>query len=168
MISSNPYNPLRPTAGITHTWMGESWMVDGETSVMMMAMISSNTPSRRGARIEFLVPNRGFWWWRRNGTLSRKKAEPPDVFRSEALCRWKGVSRRWLRWPHHPLARPGLARATRWCGPLVAPLHLLFWLCESSGEIGTLRYFLGFIMKVGFLHKKRHQSTSAENSVSSC
>jgi hypothetical protein len=33
-------------------------MVDGETSVMMMAMISSNTPSQQGARMEFLVPNR--------------------------------------------------------------------------------------------------------------
>jgi hypothetical protein len=39
-------------------------MVDGEASVMMMALISSNTPSWQGARREFLVPNRGFWWWR--------------------------------------------------------------------------------------------------------
>jgi hypothetical protein len=37
-------------------------MVDGEASVMMMAMISSNSPSWQGARTEFLVPNRGFWW----------------------------------------------------------------------------------------------------------
>jgi hypothetical protein len=51
-------------------------MVDGETSVMMMAMISSNTPSRQGARTEFWVPNRGFCWWRRNETLSGKNAEP--------------------------------------------------------------------------------------------
>jgi hypothetical protein len=41
--------------------MAESWMVDGETSVMMMMMkISSKSPSRQGARKEFLVPNRGF------------------------------------------------------------------------------------------------------------
>jgi hypothetical protein len=40
--------------------MWESWMVDGETSVMMMAMISSNTPSRQDVRTEFLVPNHGF------------------------------------------------------------------------------------------------------------
>jgi hypothetical protein len=40
--------------------MGESWMVDGETSVMMMAMISSKFPSRQGARMEFLILNRGF------------------------------------------------------------------------------------------------------------
>jgi hypothetical protein len=29
----------------------------------------------------------------------------------------------------------GLARATRWCGPLVAHLTLSFWLLSSSGEI---------------------------------
>jgi hypothetical protein len=135
MISSNPYHPLRPTAGITHTWMWESWMVDGETSVVMMVMIFSNTPSWRGARTKFLVPNRCFWWWQHSGTLSRKNAKPPDIFRSEALCWRKGGSRRWLRRPHHPLAQPGLARATRWCGSLVAPLRLLFWLRESSGKI---------------------------------
>jgi hypothetical protein len=42
--------------------MGESWMVDGEASVMMMAMISSNFPSRQGARMEFLVLNWDSWW----------------------------------------------------------------------------------------------------------
>jgi hypothetical protein len=49
-----------PTAEITHTWIGESWMVDGETLVMMMVKISSKSPSRQGAITEFLVPNRGF------------------------------------------------------------------------------------------------------------
>jgi hypothetical protein len=46
--------------------MGELWMVDGGMSVMMMMMImkimkiSSKSPSRQGARTEFLVLNRGF------------------------------------------------------------------------------------------------------------
>jgi hypothetical protein len=65
--------------------------------------------------------------------------------------------------PHHPLVRPGLAHATRWCEPLVAPLRLVFWLRESSGKIGALRYFPGLFLKVGFLQKTRHQSNSAEN-----
>jgi hypothetical protein len=56
--------------------MGESWMVDGEVSVMMMAMISSNSPSWHGARMEFLVLSQGFWWWRRSETLSRKMPNP--------------------------------------------------------------------------------------------
>jgi hypothetical protein len=66
-----------PTVGITHTWMGESWMVDGETWVMMVTKISSKSASRQGARMEFLVPNRGFWWWRHSRSLSGKNAEPP-------------------------------------------------------------------------------------------
>jgi hypothetical protein len=32
-------------------------MVDGEVSVMMMARMSSNSPSQQVARTEFLVPN---------------------------------------------------------------------------------------------------------------
>jgi hypothetical protein len=43
LIQSLPFPSL--TAGITHTWMGESWMVDGEALVMMMAMIFSKFPS---------------------------------------------------------------------------------------------------------------------------
>jgi hypothetical protein len=151
MISSNPYHPLWPTTGITHTWMGESWMVDGETSVMMM-MISSKSLTRQGARTEFLVLSRGFWWWRRSRTLSGKKLNP-DVFRSEGICRRKEGSRRWLGRSHHPLAQSVLACATRWCEPLVAPLCLVFWLRVSSGKIETLRYFPGFFLKVRFLHK---------------
>jgi hypothetical protein len=153
MISSNPYYPLQPTAGITHTWMGESWMVDGEASVMMMAMISSNSLSQQGTRTEFLVPNRGFWWWRRIATLSGENVEPPWFLGSGTLCRQKEGSRRWSRQPHHPLARPALARAARWWGPLMDRLRLVFWLHESSGKIGVLRYFLGIFLKVGFLHK---------------
>jgi hypothetical protein len=141
--------PHSAYSGITHTWMGESWMVDGEVSVMMMVMISSNSPSRKGARTEFLYPNHGFWWWRRNGTLSGKNVEPPLFFRPETLCRRKEGS----RWPRQPQAWPGLARATRWCGPLMALLRFVFWLRESSGKIGVLRYFLGIFLKVGFLHK---------------
>jgi hypothetical protein len=37
-------------------------MVDGEASVMMMVIISSKSPSRQGARMEFLVWNHDFWW----------------------------------------------------------------------------------------------------------
>jgi hypothetical protein len=60
-------------------------MVDGEALVMMMVMISSNSLSRQGARTEFLVPNRDFWWWRRSGTLSGKNAEPPLCFQVRDL-----------------------------------------------------------------------------------
>jgi hypothetical protein len=51
-------------------------MVDGETSVMMVMKISSKSPSRQGARMEILVPNRSFRWWRRSGSLSGKNTKP--------------------------------------------------------------------------------------------
>ena len=59
LIQSLP-SPSAYSGGITHTWLGESWMVDVEALVMMMAMISSNSPSRQGARTESLVPGIGF------------------------------------------------------------------------------------------------------------
>jgi hypothetical protein len=39
----------------------------------------------------------------------------------------------------------GLARATWWCGPLVAHLGLSFWLLPSSDKIGTSGYFPGIV-----------------------
>jgi hypothetical protein len=84
-----------------------------------------------------------------------EKRRTHDIFRSEGICRRKEGSRRWLGWPHHSLARPGLGRATRWCGALLAPLRLVFWFRGSSGKIGFLQYFPGFFLKVGFLHKNK-------------
>jgi hypothetical protein len=51
-------------------------MVDGETSVMMVMKISSKSPSRQGARTEFLVSNRDFWWRWRSGSLSGENTQP--------------------------------------------------------------------------------------------
>ena len=59
LIQSIP-SPSAYSGGITHSWLGETWMVDGEALVMTMAMISSNSPSRQGARTEFLVLELGF------------------------------------------------------------------------------------------------------------
>ena len=92
-------------AGITHTWMGESWIVDGEASVMMMAMISSNSPSRRSARTEFLVPEIGFSMAPELWKVFGKSVNPPEVFRSKALCSPKGSVGGHTGWPHHPSAR---------------------------------------------------------------
>ena len=53
-----PSIPFSLQQGFTHSWMGEAWMVDGEALVSMMATISSKSPSRQGARTEFLTPGR--------------------------------------------------------------------------------------------------------------
>jgi hypothetical protein len=84
-----------------------------------------------------------------------EKCRTPDIFRLEGICRRKGGLRRWLGRPHHPLARPGLAHATRWCCSLLAPFRLILWLHVSSGKIGFLQYFPGFFPKVRFLHKNK-------------
>ena len=155
MISSNPYHPLQPTAGITHTWMGESWMVDGEASVMMMAMISSNSPSRQGARTEFLVPEIRFSVAEELWSVLGKSVDPPQVFRSRGLSSRKGDARWCPRRPHHPLARFSSGRTGPWCGALVACLRLIFWLRVSSGKIGTPGYFSEIFPKLDFLHKNK-------------
>jgi hypothetical protein len=82
-----------------------------------------------------------------------EKRWTPAPFRSEGICRRKERSRRWPRRPHNRWARSGQGRAPWLCGGLPAPLHLVFWLRGSSGEIGFLQYFTGFLLKVGFLHK---------------
>ena len=55
-------------------------MVDGEALVMMMAMISSNSPSRQGARTEFLIPGIGFAVAAGSGLFRGKTIESPDDF----------------------------------------------------------------------------------------
>ena len=84
-------SPPAYSGGITHTWMGESWMVDGEASVMMMAMISSNSPSRQGARTEFLIPELGFSVAAALRNSSWKNRLSPGVFMSMTLSSLKGA-----------------------------------------------------------------------------
>ena len=77
-------------------------MVDGEVAVMMMAMISSNSPSRQGARTEFLVHEIGFSVAAELWKVSGKSIDPPEVFRSKALCSPKGSAGGHTGGPHHP------------------------------------------------------------------
>ena len=138
MISSNPYHPLSLQRGITQTWMGESWMVDGEAAVMMMAMISSKSPSRQGARTEFLIPKLGFSVAAELWSVSGGIVCSLGVCRSEAICSPKGVARSRTRRPHHASARAHLCHAEGWCGAPVLRLRFVFWLCGSSRKIKFL------------------------------
>jgi hypothetical protein len=82
-----------------------------------------------------------------------EKCQTPAPFRSEGICRRKEGLRRWRRRSHNRWAWPGLGRAPRLWAQATASLCLSFWLRGSSGKIGFLRYFPGFLLKVGFLHK---------------
>src|SRR4051812_40220067 len=117
LIQSLP-SPSAYSEGITHTWLGESWMVDVEELVMMMAMISSVSPSRQGARREFLVPEIGFLVVAAQQTCFAKSFEPPHDFTSRRSYRRNGRPRGCRRQPDATQARPGLARAGVLSGPL--------------------------------------------------
>jgi hypothetical protein len=82
-----------------------------------------------------------------------EKRRLPDIIESGGICRRKERSRGWPRHPQTRWARPGLGHAPCVCGALEPPLHLVFWLYGSSGEIGFLMIFPEFLLKVGFLHK---------------
>ena len=128
-ISSNPYHPLNLQQGTTHTWMGKSWMVDGEAVMMTMVMISSESPSRQGARTELLIPEIEIASAAERRCVSRKVTNPPSIFRLRGLSSPKGRVGGCPRGPHHRWARPHpwprrpmvwLPRATTPC-PLSAP-----------------------------------------------
>src|SRR3954452_25431802 len=100
LIQSLP-SPSAYSGGITHTWLGGSWMVDVEALVM----ISSVSPSRQGARTEFLVPEIGFLMVAVQRTCFSKSFEPPRYFSSRRLYRRKGRPRRCRRRPDATQAR---------------------------------------------------------------
>ena len=60
-------------------------MVDGEALVMMMATISSNSPSQQGARTVFLTPGRGFAMAAEFHKGFVESGYPLDVFRSKGV-----------------------------------------------------------------------------------
>jgi hypothetical protein len=166
LIQSLP-SPL-PVAEITHIWMGDSWMLDGETSVMMVMKISSKSPSRQGARMEFLVPNHGFWWWWCNRILYGKNVEP-SLFSGQRV--YVGGRRGWGN------GRGGLAtggRGQAWVVPPGGEPGSQPLSVSSSGSVGLLvKYefcsiFQDFSWKSDFYTKTRHQGNSAENNVSPC
>src|SRR3954451_11344326 len=117
LIESLP-SPSAYSGGITHKWLGESWMIDVEVLVMMMAIISSVSPSRQGARTEFLVPGIGFLVVAAQRTCFAKSSKPPRDFSSRRSYRRKGRPRKCRRRPDATLARPGLAHAGVVSGPL--------------------------------------------------
>ena len=89
-------------------------MVDGEALVMIMAMISSNSPSRQGARTEFLTPRRGFAMAAEFRKGFVKSDYSPDVFRSRELSSRERVARGCPSPPNHVVARPWAHRAATW------------------------------------------------------
>jgi hypothetical protein len=80
--------------------MGESWRVDGEVSVMAMAMIPSKSLSRQGARTKFLISESEFLVAAELRNFSRKTTEPPRILGLEAIYSRKERSRGLAGHPH--------------------------------------------------------------------
>jgi hypothetical protein len=121
---------------------------DGEEDLLQIPVLAGYQNGVSGSESQFLMvaaQRKSIW----------EKRRTPAVFRSEGICRRKEGSRRRPRQPHHRWARPGLGHAPWWWAQLPASLRLPFWLCGSSGKIEFLQYFLGFFLKVGFLHKNK-------------
>jgi hypothetical protein len=67
--------------------------------------------------------------------VSRKSDPSFRFFPSRGIYRRKGSVRRWARWPHHVVARPGAGPRYPmvWLAP--GPLHIIFSLREASVKI---------------------------------
>jgi hypothetical protein len=61
--------------------------------------------------------------------VSWKDVRASRVFATKGIYRQKGDVRGGAMGPHHLVARRGVARATLWCGHLLAALRLSFGLC---------------------------------------
>ena len=118
-------------------------------------MISSDSPSRQGARTELLVSEIGFRVVAAYRTSFWKSFEPPVSFTSRGRYSCEGRPRECRRAPDLGQARPGLGRAWAWSGPALALLLLPFWLRDSSVKIMGFPIFLDFSPKVEFLHKNK-------------
>src|SRR5215216_2813535 len=89
---------------------------------------------------DFLSPESPLQWRWRCGTFRGLLIDYLGFLHREASYRRRGKVGGWPGAPHHLVARPGLSRATTWCGRPVAPPRLSFWLRESSEKIGTLAF----------------------------
>jgi hypothetical protein len=99
---------------------------------MMVMKISSKSPSRQGARMEFLVPNRDFCWRRHSGSLSGKNVEPPLLSGQRVYVgrrRGKGDGRAGLTTG---------GRGQAWATPPGGELSSQPLFVSSSGSVGLL------------------------------
>jgi hypothetical protein len=132
--------------------------VDGDGS-------GGNSPSRQGAKTKTSVPQNSSTMAAVLRNFSWMDADSFRVFASEAIYRRNGDVRGHPRGPHHMVARPGVTRATLWCGHLPALLRLPFGLRVRDSKIGTS----GFVSSnseniscITFLKYKNHRKTGTD------
>jgi hypothetical protein len=108
--------------------------------MVMKKASGGDSPLRQGAGKSFWTLSILHRRRRRFAVCFLEKSLGLRVFSLRRIYRQKGDVRGWTRGPHHLVARPGVARATLWCGCPLPPLHICFGLRLVSGKIGTLAF----------------------------
>jgi hypothetical protein len=118
--------PMKPSSmAVTMAMISPSgkeflWQISACRRAFSLYVFSASQRRRSLSVIPF--PVLGFW-----GDDIREGAMA-EVGQGGHTTRWRSL---------------GLARTTRWCGPLVTHFALSFWLLPSSGEIWISGYFPG-------------------------
>jgi hypothetical protein len=108
--------------------------------VLVMMVVMMIIPMKPSSMTMMMAMTSPLW----EGTPQRRwslSAIPPGLRFSKRRYTRGGASRGGPGQPHHQWHSLGLARGTRWCGPLVAHLALSFWLLSSSSNIWISGYF---------------------------
>ena len=144
-----------PTAGelLTHGWGSHGWSMEWRRWWWWWRSPPNPRPGR--------VPERSFWFriavsdGGGAAEVYLGKTPNPRSFQVRGYMWAEGgvEAMAELASPQVGAARPG--PRPWWRAQVLAPLRLSFWLRGSSGKIEFLQYFLGFFLKVIFLHKKK-------------
>ena len=125
---------------------------DGDGGGDRWRWLQGHFPVPAGCRNrDFLSPKSPLRWWRCCGTFYGFLIDYLGFMHREASYRRRGKVGGRPGGPHHLVARPGLARATTWCGRPVAPLRIVFWLRVPHGKILTLPFVLSNFENIDFL-----------------
>jgi hypothetical protein len=81
------------------------------------------------------------------------------VFPLKGIYRRKGDVRRWTRWSHHLVARPGGGRATLWCGYPLVRLRLSYGLRLRVRQIGTSAFISSNFENISFATFLKHKNS---------
>jgi hypothetical protein len=80
-------------------------------------------------------------------------------FPSRGIYRRKGSVRRWARAAHHWWRGLGVGYATIGCGEPLAPLRLIFGLCDTSGKIEGFSFVLSNFENISCVAFLKHKNS---------
>jgi hypothetical protein len=127
--------------------------------MVMKKASGGDSPLRQCARKSFWTLPISHRRWRWLAVCFLEKSLGFRVFSSRRIYSRKGNVRGWTRGPHHLVARPGVARATLWCGCPLALLRPCFGLRLVSGKIGTLAFVSSNSENISYVAFLKHKNS---------